>query len=273
MTPTTSPGATASGAPKDFIVEPDATAGYWRNRPENTLPPPDMMGGYIRNRPVPVQRVEGRKAWIIGGGIAGLAAAFYLIRDGGVKGENITILDALNVAGGSLDGAGNPEDGYIVRGGREMNWNYDNLWDMFQDVQALELPEGYSVLDEYRFVNDNDPNYSKARLMHQQGKIRDFANLGLSASQQWELIRLLLKRKEDLDDITIEQYFSPSFFETNFWFFWRSMFAFENWQSLLEMKLYMHRFLDAIDGLADCRRWCFQSTTSTTVSCGRWSIT
>ncbi len=29
------------------------------------------------------------------------------------------------------------------------------------------------------------------------------------------------------------------------------MFAFENWQSLLEMKLYMHRFLDALDGLTD----------------------
>ncbi len=132
-----------------------------------------------------------------------------------------------------------------------MNWNYDNLWDMFQDVQALELPKGYSVLDEYRLVNDNDPNFSKARLMHKRGQIRDFSTLGLSKPQQWELIRLLLKRKEDLDDITIEQYFSPGFLETNFWYLWRSMFAFENWQSLLEMKLYMHRFLDAIDGLTD----------------------
>ncbi|MFX4524246.1 oleate hydratase, partial [Acinetobacter baumannii] len=80
---------------------------------------------------------------------------------------------------------------------------------MFQDVQALELPKGYSVLDEYRLVNDNDPNFSKARLMHKRGQIRDFSTLGLSKPQQWELIRLLLKRKEDLDDITIEQYFSP----------------------------------------------------------------
>jgi len=234
-----------------FCVENDTTAGYWCNSSGNTMPPPDMMGAYMRNRPVPSNQVEGRKAWIIGSGIAGLAAAFYMIRDGGMKGEDITILDALDVEGGSLDGAGNPDEGYIIRGGREMNWNYDNLWDMFQDVQALELPEGYSVLDEYRLVNDNDSNWSKARLMHKQGQIRDFANFGLSKSHQWELIRLLLKRKEDLDDITIEDYFSDSFLQTNFWFFWRSMFAFENWQSLLEMKLYMHRFLDAIDGLND----------------------
>jgi len=236
---------------KAFAVENDTTAGYWHHRPENTLPPPDMMGAYMRNRPVPGNQMEGRKAWIIGSGIAGLAAAFYLIRDGRMAGKDITILDTIDIEGGSLDGAGNADEGYIIRGGREMNWNYDNLWDMFQDIQALELPEGYSVLDEYRLVNDNDPNFSKARLMHKRGEIRDFSTLGLTRSQQWELIRLLLKRKEDLDDITIEQYFSAGFLETNFWYLWRSMFAFENWQSLLEMKLYMHRFLDALDGLKD----------------------
>ena len=238
-------------ASHNFEVEADATSGYWSNRPENTLPPPDMMGAYMRNHPVPFPSREGRKAWIISSGIAGLAAAFYLIRDGRMAGQDITILDALHIEGGSLDGAGNAEDGYIIRGGREMNFNYDNLWDMFQDVQALELPEGYSVLDEYRLVNDNDPNYSKARLMHNHGQIKDFSTFGLSRSQQWKLIHLMLKRKEDLDDITIEQYFGPEFLETNFWFLWRSMFAFENWQSLLEMKLYMHRFIDAIDGLTD----------------------
>jgi oleate hydratase len=244
-------GAGAGENGSKFKVEADATAGYWRKGPHDTLPPPDMVGPYQRNRPIPPETVPGRKAYVIGSGIAGLAAAFYMIRDGGMKGEDITILDALKVTGGSLDGAGDPEAGYIVRGGREMNWNYDNFWDLFQDVPALELPEGFSVLDEYRLVNDSDPNFSKSRLMHKRGQIRDFSTLGLTKAHQWELIRLLLKRKEDLDDVTIEDYFSESFLETNFWYLWRSMFAFENWQSLLEMKLYMHRFLDAIDGLGD----------------------
>lgn len=234
-----------------FPVEADASRAFWRKNRFETLPPPDMTGPYQRNRPVPAPAVEGRRAWIIGSGVAGLAAAFYLIRDGRMKGEDITILDTMDVAGGSLDGAGNAEDGYLIRGGREMNWNYDRFWDIFQDVPALELPPPYSVLDEYRMVNDADPNWSKSRLMHQQGRIRDFSTLGLSRRHQWELVKLLLKRKEDLDDITIGQYFSESFFGTNFWFLWRSMFAFENWQSLLEMKLYMHRFLDALDGMHD----------------------
>lgn len=74
---------------KAFAVENDTTAGYWHHRPENTLPPPDMMGAYMRNRPVPGNQVEGRKAWIIGSGIAGLAAAFYLIRDGRMAGKTL----------------------------------------------------------------------------------------------------------------------------------------------------------------------------------------
>ncbi len=232
-------------------VEADAYGFYWRNKPENTLPPPDLVTAYNRNKPLPRAGVENRKAFIVGSGIAGLAAAFYLIRDGHMPGRNITILDSDDIAGGSLDGAGDAETGYILRGGREMCFTYENFWDVFQDVPALELPEGYSVLDEYRLLNDNDPTYSKARLMHRQGEIKDFSTFGLSRSQQWELTRLLFKRKEELDDITVEQYFSKGFLQTNFWVFWRTMFAFQNWHSLLEMKLYMHRFLDLIDGLND----------------------
>lgn len=238
-------------APDGFEHEPDATAAYWRHRPENTLPPPDFIGPYARHRPLPTPDVEDRRAWIIGGGIGGLAAAFYLIRDGHMAPGNITILEEMGVEGGSMDGAGNPEHGYIIRGGREMNWNYDTLWDMFQDVPAAELPEGYSVLDEYRLINDNDPNYSKARLMRNRGEILDFTDFGLSTSQQWEMIRLMLKRKEDLDDISIEEYFSEGFLDSNFWALFRTMFAFKNCHSLLEVKLYMHRFLDSVDGFGD----------------------
>lgn len=238
-------------APEGFEFEPDAAGSYWHHTPENTRPPFDMIGMYQRNKPLPTPGIEDRRAYIVGTGIAGLATAFYLIRDAHMPPQNITIFENLNVDGGSLDGAGNAEDGFIIRGGREMNWNYDNFWDIFQDVPALELPEGYSVLDEYRMVNDADPNWSKARLMHKQGQIKDFSSFGLSKSEQLEVMRLLLKRKEELDDITVEQYFSKGFLDSNFWMFWRTMFAFQNWHSVLEMKLYLHRFLDAVDGFAD----------------------
>ncbi len=231
--------------------QPDSSKEVQINFDQKTLPFSDQIGNYQRNRGIPAKSFANSKFYIVGTGIAGMSAAYYLIRDGRIAGENIHFLDALAVDGGSLDGSGDAENGYIIRGGREMDMTYENLWDMFQDIPALELPEPYSVLDEYRLINDNDPNYSKARLIHNQGEIKDFSRFGLEKKDQLSIIKLLLKKKEELDNISIEEYFSESFLKSNFWMFWRTMFAFENWHSLLECKLYMHRFLHAIDGMKD----------------------
>ncbi|MFD1629373.1 oleate hydratase [Pseudopedobacter beijingensis] len=231
--------------------QPDASKERQRNTPEKSMPFSDQIGNYQRNKGIPTKSYENSKIYIVGSGIAGMAAAYYFIRDGHVPAKNITFIEQLHIEGGSLDGAGNAKDGYIIRGGREMDMTYENLWDMFQDIPALEMPAPYSVLDEYRLINDNDSNYSKARLIHNKGLVKDFSKFGLSKKDQLTIIKLLLKKKEELDDITIEQYFDDSFLNSNFWTFWRTMFAFENWHSLLEFKLYMHRFLHAIDGLND----------------------
>ena len=231
--------------------EPDSSKEQQRNTPKKSMPFSDQIGNYQRNKGIPLKSYKDSKIYIVGSGIAGMSAAYYFIRDGHVPAENITFLEQLHVEGGSLDGAGNATDGYVIRGGREMDMTYENLWDMFQDIPALEMPAPYSVLDEYRLINDNDSNYSKARLIHKLGEIKDFSKFGLGKMDQLAIIRLLLKNKEDLDDLTIEDYFSESFLSSNFWTFWRTMFAFENWHSLLELKLYMHRFLHAIDGLND----------------------
>ncbi|TPG33286.1 oleate hydratase [Flavobacterium pectinovorum] len=231
--------------------EPDSSKEVQLNTPEKTMPFSDQIGNYQRNKGIPSKSFDNSKVYIVGSGIAGMAAAYYFIKDGRIPGKNIIFLDQAHIDGGSLDGAGNAEEGFIVRGGREMDMTYENLWDIFQDIPALELPEPYSVLDEYRLINDNDPNFSKARLIHNKGTIQDFSTFGLQKKDQLAIVKLLMKKKEDLDDLTIQDYFSESFLASNFWTFWRTMFAFENWHSLLECKLYMHRFLHAIDGMKD----------------------
>ncbi|MFO8140459.1 MAG: oleate hydratase [Marinobacter sp.] len=232
-------------------VTPDASSEHLHNGIDRPLPPADLHGAYVNNRPLPTAGIADRRAWIVGSGIAGLSAAFFLIRDGHMPAGNITFLEEQDIEGGSLDGAGNAEDGYIVRGGREMEMTYQNFWDVFSEIPALELPEPFTVLDEYRIVNDADKNWSKARLLEKQGQIRDFSSMELTKRQQLEVVRLLLARKEDLDDITVEEWFSEGFLNSNFYTFWRTMFAFQNWHSVLEMKLYMHRFLHLMDGLND----------------------
>jgi oleate hydratase len=241
----------ASPFPGNVEHDPDASKEVLRNSKDKAMPFADLTGNYQRNKGIPSKSFENSKVYIVGSGIAGLSAAYYFIRDGHVLGENIVFLDKLPVAGGSLDGAGNADDGYIIRGGREMEMTYENLWDIFQDIPALELPAPYSVLDEYRLLNDNDPNYSKARLIHNKGVVKDFSKFNLEKKDQLAIVKLLLKKKEELDDVTVEDYFSKSFLESNFWTFFRTMFAFEIWHSVLECKLYLHRFLHLTDGFKD----------------------
>ena len=62
--------------------------------------------------------VEKKSAYIVGSGLAGLAAAAFLIRDGQMAGEKIHIYEELPVAGGSLDGTDRPNVGFVTRGGR-----------------------------------------------------------------------------------------------------------------------------------------------------------
>ncbi|MCD8450234.1 oleate hydratase [Tenacibaculum dicentrarchi] len=230
---------------------PDASKDVVHHSKDIPMPFADLTGNYQRNKGIPSKSFKDSKVYIVGSGIAGLSAAYYFIRDGHFSPENIVFLDKLSVEGGSLDGAGNADDGYIIRGGREMEMTYENLWDIFQDIPAVEMPEPYSILDEYRLLNDNDPNYSKSRLIHNKGEVQDFSKFGLDKKDQLAIVKLLLKNKEDLNDLSIEDYFSESFLQSNFWFLWRTMFAFQNWHSLLECKLYMHRFLHTLDGMKD----------------------
>ena len=66
------------------------------------------------------------KNYLIGGGIGSMAAAAFMIRDDGVSGENIFILVAGSLMGGSLDGAGDAERGYSLRGARMLTTdNYE----------------------------------------------------------------------------------------------------------------------------------------------------
>lgn len=231
-------------APNSYLERPIHQAG-------KPLPFADQLGNYQQHRGIPTQDFSQHKVYIIGSGIAGLSAAFYFIRDGQIPASQIVFFEERAVDGGSLDGAGNAQSGYIIRGGREMDTTYENVWDIFQHIPALELPEPYSVLDEYRLLNDRDPNYSIARLLQKQGRIKDATALGLTKKDQRALFKLLLEKKEGLDDQSIQTYFKASFFKSNFWMLWRTMFAFQPWHSLLEFKLYLHRFIHAIDGMHD----------------------
>ncbi|MBK5243214.1 oleate hydratase [Clostridium sp.] len=207
------------------------------------------MVNYERIKTIKPEGIENKKAYLIGGGIASLAAAEYLIRDGHMDGKNITILEQKNILGGSMDGAGNAKDGYVALGGREMEEHYECMWDLFGKVPSLEEP-GRTVLDEFKELNDSDPNYSNCRAIANRGEKLDFSSLGLAENHVKQLTKLFLATEDSLGAITVEQFFDASFLKTDFWLYWRSMFAFENWHALIEMKRYMHRFMHLMPGMS-----------------------
>jgi oleate hydratase len=200
-------------------------------------------------RPRKPAGADKKHAYIVGAGLAGLSAAVFLVRDGQVPGKQIHVLEELPIAGGSLDGADRPEAGFVTRGGREMENHFECMWDMYHSIPSLEIP-GASYLDEYYWLDKDDPNSSNCRLTYQRGnEVPTDGKYLLSKKAIKELTKLVLTPEDQLGTKTIGDYFSDEFFESNFWTYWATMFAFEKWHSLKEMRRYMMRFIHHIDGL------------------------
>ena len=202
-------------------------------------------------RPEKPAGIEEKSAYLVGSGLASLAAACFLVRDAQMPGKNIHILEAMDIAGGACDGIDDPTRGYVMRGGREMEDHFECLWDLFHSIPSLEVP-GASVLDEYYWLNKHDPNYSLCRATERRGEdAHTDGKFGLSQKGSMEIMKLFFTKDEDLYDKTIEDVFDDEVFGSQFWLYWRTMFAFENWHSALEMKRYFQRFIHHSGGLPD----------------------
>ena len=195
------------------------------------------------------------KAHLVGGGIAGLASAAYLIRSG-VRGENIQILEEATLLGGSLDGGGSAASGYTLRGGRMVTYEaYTCMFDLLSFIPSL-TDDKKTVKGEIYDFNERWVSHSRARLIVQGQKL-DASDLGLANKDRLDLIEIMALGETSLGAKRIEEMFQASFFKTNFWFMWSTTFAFQPWHSAAELRRYLHRFIQEfprIDTLAGVRR-------------------
>ncbi len=202
-------------------------------------------------RPRKPERADRTSAYIIGSGLAALSAAAFLVRDAYVDGCRVHIIEKDPVLGGACDGWKYDGLGYVMRGGREMDNHFECMWDLYRSIPSIEN-EGMSVLDEYYYLNKDDPNYSLMRATMNRGKDgRTDRRFNLSDKAQLEIMKLFFTPDEMLYDKTIEDVFSDEVLNSNFWLYWRTMFAFENWHSALEMKIYIRRYIHHVEGLPD----------------------
>ena len=203
------------------------------------------------SRPRKPKGMENKTAWFVGSGLASLAGAAFLIRDGQMPGNRITILEQQQLPGGALDGIKEPTKGFVIRGGREMEEHFECLWDLFRSIPSLEI-EGASVHDEFYWLDKDDPNLSLQRATVNRGEDAHTDGLfTLSEEAQKEIVKLFLANREEMENVRINEVFGEEFLGSNFWLYWRTMFAFEEWHSALEMKRYLHRFIHQIRGMPD----------------------
>ena len=190
------------------------------------------------------------QVYLVGGGIASMAAAAFMIRDGDVFGQNITILEQSDTIGGSLDGAGSPDEGYVLRGGRMLESKYLCTFGLFASIPTLD--ESETVTQEVLRWNNIMKTSSKSRLFRDRSR-QTAPKFGLSERHILTIERLVLEPERMLGRTSIAEQFDATFFHTDFWFMWCSTFAFQPWHSAVELKRYLARFIHMVDGFSRLR--------------------
>jgi len=189
---------------------------------------------------------KNKKVYLVGGGIASLAAAFYFIEDGGIKGRDITMFETSDFLGGSLDGKQiHPSGAYVMRGHQILDSKtFECTFDFLSRIPSIGNPRK-SVKQEILEFNDEVKTYTKARLI-EKGKVVDAHKLGLSRRNRIDLIRLFFTRENSIYSTQIKEYFSDDFFKTNFWLEFATVFSFQPWHSLVEFRRYLFRSFHAL---------------------------
>jgi oleate hydratase len=184
---------------------------------------------------------------IVGGGIAGLATAVFLVRDARIEGKDIRIYEQRDVVGGSLDGSGAADTGYVVRGGRMFEEHFACTFDLLDTIPCTDDP-GRTVAEDIRAFSDMVEGSSNCRLVRNGKPAEDRYDLTLGTQGVVDLNRLLLQPEHALAAQKIDDWFRPDFFDSNFWLMWSTMFSFQPWHSLIEMRRYLRRFMHLFPG-------------------------
>ncbi len=204
--------------------------------------------------------IENRKAYIVGGGIAGLAAAAFLVDDAGMPGENITVYEKRQDVGGCCGVIGT-DSAYVCPGERELEPHMECLWYMCSKIPSLDTP-GRTVLDETVDANRELPIHSECRCLQNQGHIWEgIHDYRMDPETTEKLQKFITEPEKDLENMTIEEYFGKDspFFRSAMWWCFHPMLAFKPYHSALEAKRYLSRFglgwrIDYLEGILHTKR-------------------
>lgn len=194
-----------------------------------------------------MNKAQNKKIYLVGGGIASLSAAFFLLKDGKVDGRDIVIMENTSKFGGSLDGERlDKSGGYIMRGHRILDSKtFECTFALLDRLPSAFVPNK-SIKEEIIDFNKKHRVDTKARLID-RGQVIDAHRLGLNTRDRLRLSFIMFLPEILLESKTIKQYFSDHFFSSNFWYEFATTFAFQPWHSLVEFKRYILRSFHALE--------------------------
>jgi len=182
------------------------------------------------------------KAHIVGGGFAGLAAAALLIRHADVSGPDITIYEVEEKLGGGFFLDGDAEHGYNLPGSI-----FDKHFCCALDLLAKIPTQGYpniNVAEQFLTFNQEHPFDDRTHIVDRGlRRVHDPLRYGLTLGDGLTLAKLSATREASLDGQLIKDWFSPRFFETEFWLLWSTEMGSLPQHTIIEFRRYLNRFV------------------------------
>lgn len=209
---------------------------------------------------------SGERFVLVGGGIAALAAAVFLIRDGGVRGDQIRILESGDKPGGALQSGHVPRHpalylGNAIRGMDEQTSAC--MTDLLGSVPTPRDPRT-TLLDDLRAAAQETPVDAKGRLIGAGGDVLS-PSLSLDPPGRAAVIALLGRPDSELAGLRIDQVLPAGLFASDFWILWTTTFRLRPGSSALDLKNSLRQHLrelpslPVLGGLRRTRRSVYES--------------
>lgn len=198
------------------------------------------------------------QVYFVGGGIAGLSGAYFAIKDGKIPGKNVHVFQKGNVLGGALAGSsgdsngeavGNPQKGYVLLGARKYDNTedcYGNVWYLMKGIPGMNNPDK-SLYDEFVEFNKKYVKHFQGRFVDKDKNVNYSKTLGLSWRDRKDLMLLTMTPESWIENRSLDSWFQPSFFRTNLWYVFSSIFGMNPWHDLVEARRYFRKFSDGLD--------------------------
>ncbi|KAJ6134151.1 hypothetical protein N7523_000473 [Penicillium sp. IBT 18751x] len=197
------------------------------------------------------------QAWLVGSGVASLAAAVHLIKQGKVPAHQVHILDVHHGSGGAMKTSGSSQEGYILHTGAQPYFHEDCVKDLLSMVPSLGnlgKTSWEDIKEHELYTKPINKAHTRAIRQTEEGlRNVDMHHLRIGAKLRMDLIRFILDGEKGFDSKRIRDVFEESFFESEFWILWATTFLLQPWHSAMEFHRLLLKYLPEMNTHNDVR--------------------